>query len=269
MASRTDLMRLLLTNDDGISSPVLGRIAEALASEHEVVVVAPSTDQSGKSHSFTHGPHRLLHYQREKEAGYPAYQVQGTPSDCVKFAITHLFRGKPFDIVVSGINIGENAGVSSVYSGTVAAAREAALWKVPGLAVSLWHTASDHLEHALLWLRALLKQPALLPQPGEYFNINFPPCPVSEIAGTQIAEMSEVMFTDGYFPETDHHGITGFKLEGRKPVEAFLPGTDDFALSQGFIAIVPMRIGNTYDDGLRRLRNQTAPLANLTRAFSP
>ncbi len=247
-------MRLLLTNDDGILSPVLTRVAEGLSRDHEVVVVAPATDQSGKSHSFTHGPHRLLHYQSVTAAGYSAYQVQGTPADCVKFALSHLFLSQPFDLVVSGINLGENAGISSIYSGTVAAAREAALWGTPGIAVSLWHTEENHLAQAIVWLRAFLECPDLLPNAGEYYNINFPPCSVENIRGARLATMSTAMFTDGYVAVTDEHGITGFRLEGHKPTEKFQPGSDDALMQQGYIAIVPMRIAQEAPQALTRLQ---------------
>src|SRR5690606_32174963 len=145
-------MRILLTNDDGVLSPVLHASAEALAREHEVVVAAPALDQSGMSHSFTHGVDRLLTAQRDDSRPYPVYRVDGTPSDCVKFAISHLMRDNPPHVVVSGPNLGENAGISAVYSGTVAAAREAALWNVPGLAVSLSDHGPVHLAYALGWL---------------------------------------------------------------------------------------------------------------------
>lgn len=261
-------MRILLTNDDGILSPVLTRVAEGLLLEHEVVVVAPATDQSGKAHSFTHGPNRLLYYKQEAGTHYSAYQVQGTPSDCVKFAITHLFRDKPFDLVVSGINLGENAGISSIYSGTVAAAREAALWNTPGIAVSLWHTTKVHVDHAVNWLGQFVKAADLLPLPGEFYNINFPPCSVAEIAGARICSMSEVMFTDGYAAVIDAHGITGYRLEGHKPSERFVPGTDDHAMRLGHIAIVPMRIAQSHPQGMARLNAHQGLLDAMTPAYS-
>ncbi len=262
-------MRLLLTNDDGILSPVLYRVAEGLSKDHEIVVVAPSVDQSGKSHSFTHGPHRLLHYREEKDTSFPAFQVQGTPSDCVKFAISHLFRSQPFDMVISGINLGENAGISSIYSGTVAAAREGALWGIPGLALSLWHHTPAHLEHSLAWLCAFLTQPDLLPRPGEFFNINFPACPVSEVAGARFASMSEVMFSDAYVPVVDDHGVTGYRLEGHKPGQRFAVGTDDKALQENHIAIVPMRIAQFYPEAVARLQARQEALDTITRASRP
>ena len=102
---KTGRMRILLTNDDGVLSPVLYRVAEALSGEHDIVVVAPDTDQSGKSHSFTHGPEKLLTYRQDATVPYPLFAVDGTPSDCIKFAITHLFRDRRPELVLSGLDI--------------------------------------------------------------------------------------------------------------------------------------------------------------------
>src|SRR5690606_34233654 len=151
---------------DGVLSPVLQRSAETLAREHEVVVAAPALDQSGMSHAFTHGEGRLLACQREAGTPWPTWRVHGTPGDCVKFAIAHLLKDTPPDLVVSGPNLGENAGISAVYSGTVAAAREAALWNIPGLAVSLADHGPGPLAFALEWLLDLFRKDGLLPAPG-------------------------------------------------------------------------------------------------------
>src|SRR5690606_13627465 len=98
-------MRLLLTNDDGVLSPVLYRAADALATEHEVVVAAPARDQSGKAHAFTHGPEARLSCRLDGTAPWPLYRVEGTPADCVKFAVAHLMRDRLPDVVISGPNL--------------------------------------------------------------------------------------------------------------------------------------------------------------------
>ena len=248
-------MRILLTNDDGIHSPVLYRVADALAKEHDVVVVAPSTDQSGKSHGFTHRPDKLLQYLEEKQKPYPAYQVDGTPCDCIKFAVSFLLREQQPDLVISGINLGENAGVSAVYSGTVAAAREAALWGIPAIAISLMGETDPHVEFALEWMMNLLRKRDSLPVPHTLWNVNFPNCEPSEVTGTEFTSMSTVMFTDHYVEVRTDHGITGYRLLGRKPAPLFVPGTDDYALRHKSIAITPLRIAQTDEQELIRLRS--------------
>ena len=250
-------MRILLTNDDGVLSPVLHRSAAALALEHDVVVAAPAVDQSGKSHSFTHGAGKLLTYSTEgadESTPWPQYRVDGTPSDCVKFAVSHLLKNNPPDLVIAGPNLGENAGVSAVYSGTVAAAREGALWGIPALAVSLSETSDAHLEYALEWLRALLLAPELLPAPGTLWNINFPPCAPGSVAGARFAPMSTVMFRDRYEETATEHKVTGYQLLGHKPAEEFVPGTDDELLARGFITIAPLQITQADPAALKRLK---------------
>lgn len=247
-------MRILLTNDDGVLSPVLHGTAEALAREHEVIVAAPARDQSGMSHSFTHGAGRLLTSRCDTSRPWPVHSVDGTPSDCVKFAIVHLLRDTPPDVVISGPNLGENAGISAIYSGTVAAAREAALWNIPGLAISLTEYGPEHLTYALKWVLDLLRKGDVLPERGTLWNINFPGCAPADVAGARFTSMSTVMFSDHYEEVSTPHPITGYQLRGRKPVEEFRPGSDDDALRHGFIAIAPLRVSQGDDEALAALR---------------
>jgi 5'-nucleotidase len=251
-------MRILLTNDDGVLSPVLHRTAAALAREHEVIVAAPAQDQSGKSHSFTHGEGRLLTYGQDETTPWPFYRVDGTPSDCVKFAVSHLLQAHLPDLVISGPNLGENAGVSAVYSGTVAAAREGALWGLPALAVSLSESTDAHLEYALEWLCALLSasrtDASLLPAAGSLWNINFPGCAPEAARGARFAAMSTVMFRDRYVEAATAHHLPAFQLLGHKPVSQFVAGTDDELLARGFITIAPLQISQADTAALQRLK---------------
>ncbi len=256
-------MRILLTNDDGVLSPVLYRVADALVPEHEVIVAAPATDQSGKSHGFTHGVEKLLSYRLDGTVPYPLFQIEGTPSDCMKFAIAHLLKERLPDLVVSGINLGENAGVSAVYSGTVAAAREAALWGIPALAVSLMGETDAHLEFALEWLQAFLRKPEALPARHTLWNINFPACAPEEVTGAEFTAMSTVMFGDGYEETLSPHGIVGYRLSGRKAQDRFVPGTDDHTLRHHRIAISPLQIAQTHVTELAALKSREGWLQSL------
>ena len=239
-------MKILITNDDGILSPVLTLLADALSAEHEVLVVAPATDQSGMSQAFTHGLEKRLTFKAEAGSPYPKYQIMGTPCDCVKFAVAHLFQDGKIDLVLSGINLGENAGMSAIYSGTVAAAREGAMWGIPAIAISVWNHAPERLAPAVDWIRRLLRKPGLLPgNSGGLWNINFPPCHPDAIEGAEITAMSTVMFKDSYEAVRTEHGITEFRLTGYKPGERFVPGTDDYALARNRISITPLQISQS------------------------
>lgn len=251
-------MKILVTNDDGILSPVLASMGDSLSREHEVTVVAPSTDQSGMSQAFTHGLEKRLSFRQESSSPYPVYQVTGTPCDCVKFAVARICKDNPPDLVISGVNLGENAGMSAVYSGTVAAAREAAMWGIPALAVSVWKNSPEHLEAAVAWLLRLLRRPDMLPKragsgPAPLWNINFPACPPDEVEGAELTSMSTVMFQDNYEAGLDAHGIQRFRLYGHKPTERFRPGTDDHALSRNRIAITPLQVEQSHPEEFRRL----------------
>lgn len=264
-------MRILLTNDDGVLSPVLHRTADALATRHDVTVVAPAEDQSGMAHAFTHGMGRLLTCHLDATTPWPLYRVSGTPADCVKFAVTQLIPGNLPDLVVSGPNLGENAGISAVYSGTVAAAREAALWGIPGLAVSLNETGRDAdgrpvwpLDFALEWLLRLLDTPELLPAGGALWNVNFPSRRPEDTAPARFTRMSTTMFRDRYEPVEQPNGITGYQLLGFKPDELFEAGTDDDALRNGHIAITPLRVLQDDLEALAALESRAGLLAALS-----
>ena len=129
-------MRILLTNDDGVYAPGLAAMEQQLRHLGEVVVVAPSTEQSGVGHSITFLT-PLICKSIHRDGRHWAWAVDGSPADCVKLAIGELYRDQPIDLVVSGINSGLNAGISVLYSGTVAAAIEGAFFGVTSVAVSL------------------------------------------------------------------------------------------------------------------------------------
>ncbi len=249
-------MKILITNDDGVLSPVLTRLADILSDEHEVIVAAPSKDQSGMAQAFTH--YQALSYKTLQTTPYPFYEIFGTPTDCVKFVVSHLCKNEKIDLIVSGINLGENAGISAIYSGTVAAAREGAMWGLPALALSISLTNEDSINYSINWLRRLLHNPELLPNNGGLLNINFPACDSINIKGTEITTMSTVMFSDSYVPSTNEHGLEEFKLKGYKPKHLFQSGSDDYALRKNRISITPLQLSQSdmhEHNRLRELKN--------------
>jgi 5'-nucleotidase len=181
-------MRLLLTNDDGIHAPGL-KTLEAIAAElsDDVVVVAPETDQSGVAHSLSlSDPLRLRHI------GPKHYAVQGTPTDCVIMGVRHIMREHRPDLILSGVNRGQNVAEDVTYSGTIAAALEAALLGIPAIALSqaFWGAEGDK---SLYWDCAKAHGPPLVSRimragiaPGTLVNVNFPPCPADEVRGVAI-----------------------------------------------------------------------------------
>ena len=241
-------MRILITNDDGIDSPVLRQLADKLSPDHEVIISAPANDQSGMAQAFTFN--RPLRCEKLEIKPFEKYKVHGSPCDCIKLAICRLLQGKTPDLIISGINFGENSGICALYSGTVAAAREGALWEIPSIAVSVWKESEARLVHAINWLSDWLKKPGVLDLPkGFFWNINFPPCEPEEISGEEVTEMSSVMFHDNYSTR-DTENEEYFWLEGAKPVDLFKPGTDDWALKHGRIALTPLGVNQGVNSGL-------------------
>ncbi len=135
MSKMEQKLNVLLTNDDGFYADGIRLLYEELIKNFSVTVVAPEHEKSGVGHAFTFN--NPLHYTKSLESDpIKGYIVNGSPADCVKFAISYLLPQKP-DIVISGINNGENSGLSAFYSGTVAAAREGAFWNIPSFAFSV------------------------------------------------------------------------------------------------------------------------------------
>ena len=126
-------MRILLTNDDGIESPSLKFLAERLRKKHEIWIIAPDAEKSGSSHSIT-----IKKWLKYTKIDKMVYKCSGTPVDCIILGILHLIKNK-IDMVISGPNIGANLGTDIIYSGTAAAARQAALMGIPALASSLYN----------------------------------------------------------------------------------------------------------------------------------
>jgi 5'-nucleotidase len=163
-------MRVLLSNDDGVGSPGIEALAAALGSEHEVWVVAPDRERSGCSHAITVAGPVVTREERAR-----VYACSGLPVDCVNMALAHVLPAPP-DVVVSGINLGANLGTDVLYSGTAAAARQAALRGLPAVAVSVAGLPPWRLEPAAAFVAAnIALVPGLCP-PGSlrFLNVNFP-----------------------------------------------------------------------------------------------
>jgi len=177
--------RILVSNDDGIHAPglkLLERVARSLSDD--VWVIAPEAEQSGASHGLSLRRPLALH-----KVGRRRYAIGGTPSDCVLMAVKHIMTDRPPDLVLSGVNRGANLGEDIFYSGTVAAAREAALLGIRAIAFSQVRRGD-----VLPWKTAETFAPGIIrklyeaPWPRSMLmNVNFPPLPPSEVAGIKVA----------------------------------------------------------------------------------
>jgi 5'-nucleotidase len=261
-------MKILLTNDDGILSPWLHELAALLHEKAELQVAVPATQQSGVGHAFTF--YKPLQIEQAQRWDYPCLVVEGTPADCVKYAVCELYDAKGLsrpDVVISGPNDGENAGVAVIYSGTVAGAREGALWSIPALSLSMKRPSSENFALVRAWIEAFLDEGMVERiQGGAYWNVNFPDLSNQELQGVRISRMSTTMFEDEYVetetvvPEpADSDPLTRrVQLTGYKPWKKFKPESDDAWYRQGYITICPLQVDQTHESEYRRLQ-QEAP----------
>jgi 5'-nucleotidase len=182
-------MRILLTNDDGFDQPGLIELEKLLGDDHDVWVVAPLHHCSGTSHALG-----LYSSMELREEGHFKWALDGTPTDCVKVALMEVMKDNPPDLLISGINPGANMANNIFYSGTVAAATEAALWDVPAIAISVQVTSPGRKPFfgtASAVLDLLLKQNiACRIPPGTILNINVPEMEFKEIAGLKWTKMA-------------------------------------------------------------------------------
>ena len=243
-------MRILLTNDDGIHSPGLASL-ERIAAElsEDIWVVAPEFDQSGLAHSLSlNDPLRLREVTARK------FALRGTPSDCVIMAIRHLITDRRPDLVLSGVNAGQNAADDVTYSGTVAGAIEGTMLGVPSVALSQAASYDDS-ERQVPWATAEAHGPGLLRRllsftcpPATLFNVNFPNRPPGAVTGVAVTAQGRLAHRLHIDERRDGRGVPYFWLAYRGEKEIAQPGSDLEALADGAISVTPLRLDMTAHD---------------------
>lgn len=232
-------MKILVTNDDGIYSPGLSSLANCAAEYGEVIVMAPDVEQSSMGQAITSG--KPITYKRSPIhfEGIEAYRVTGTPADCVAMG-THLYED--IDLVLSGINIGSNLGNSAWHSGTLSAARQAVLFGIRGIALSV-SVGEDEPDFEALepFVKAALKE-TIHEHEMELLNINFPRQPEGDIVWTS----QSIRHYDGKVIQQqdpmgrEHYWFTVF------PIEEVEEGTDRWAVKNAKTSITPMILDLTH-----------------------
>ncbi|MCR4282228.1 MAG: 5'/3'-nucleotidase SurE [Bauldia sp.] len=242
-------MRVLLTNDDGIHSPgltALERIAAELSDD--VWVVAPEFDQSGLSHSLSlNDPLRL------REIGERRFAVRGTPSDCIIMAVRRLLGGKP-DLVLSGVNSGQNVADDVTYSGTIAGAIEGTLLGVQSIALSQAY-AFDGGERTVPWETAEAHAPAIIRKliafgfpEGILYNLNFPNVGPDDVKGVIVTAQGKLTHGLHIDERRDGRGLPYFWLTYRREKPLIAPGSDLDALARNAISLTALRLDMTAHD---------------------
>ncbi|AEK61738.1 5'/3'-nucleotidase SurE [Collimonas fungivorans] len=241
-------MKILISNDDGYLAPGIIALADALAPIAEIVVVAPDSNRSGSSNSLTLD--RPLSVQRA-ENGF--YFVNGTPSDCVHIALTGLLNFRP-DLIVSGINQGQNMGDDTLYSGTVAAATEGFLFGIPAIAFSQLHKGWDELETAAKVAREIVERRfGNLPQPY-LLNVNIPNLPYDQLKPIVATRLGKRHESEAVIKDKDPHGRDIYWIGPPGAARDAGEGTDFHATANGHVSITPLQIDLTHAAQLAALR---------------
>jgi 5'-nucleotidase len=245
-------MRILLTNDDGIGSPLLAALAAVLDEVGDVDVIAPASDMTGVSRSLSlGGPIAVDEVQMAD--GRAAFAVTGTPADCVRFGSLGLAGGVP-DVVISGPNLGINLGDDVAYSGTVAAALEAALLDLPAAALSQQASEDGSYDATELCRLAARLVPLLgsgaLP-PSVVINVN---APAGAASGVRVAPLGRRRYEPRLRPAGEAEGNRRhYRLYGNVLRLAGEPGTDIAAVAEGYISLTPLRFDLFAEDALAAL----------------
>ena len=254
-------MRIVLTNDDGIDAAGLLAARQALENVGEVLTIAPDRNRSGVARSITFGA--PLHIEeREMADGGIGYACTGTPVDCVRLVSLGLMGFEP-DIVVSGINHGENLGDDITYSGTVAAAFEGIVIGVPGIAVSLaierpWHHHDEpecHFDPVAAFAARLAKATVKRLPPGRILTVNAPNLPESELKGARVTKLGRRFYTDELIAIEDESGRVGYDIYNNPPGRHEEEGTDFAAVEAGEISVTPVHLKLTDEPGLEELES--------------
>jgi 5'-nucleotidase len=233
-------MKILVSNDDGYLAPGIVALADALRPIAEVVVVAPDSNRSGSSNSLTLD--RPLSVQRAHN-GY--YFLNGTPSDCVHVALTGGLSFKP-DLIVSGINQGQNMGDDTLYSGTVAAATEGFLFGIPAIAFSQVEKGWEHVDTAARVAREIVERRFEMLDKPYLLNVNIPNRPYEELKGLRATRLGKRHESEPVIKTLDPHGREIFWIGPAGRAKDAGEGTDFHAVAEGFVSITPLQIDLTH-----------------------
>jgi 5'-nucleotidase len=245
---------ILVVNDDGITATGIKNLMEVMQGLGNVVVVAPDSPQSGMGHAITIG--KPIRFDKvDLYAGVEMYKCSGTPVDCVKIAVNKIFKGKKPDLCVSGINHGLNNSINVLYSGTMSAAVEGAIEKIPSIGFSLDDFAADaDFSHTKKYIKNICEQVLAngLPE-GTLLNVNFPKG--DNLKGVKICRQANAKWMEEFDERTDPYKRPYYWLTG--VFENFDKGedTDVWALENNYVSIVPVQFDLTAHHAIQALNS--------------
>ncbi|WP_411170176.1 5'/3'-nucleotidase SurE [Clostridium sp. MB05] len=247
-------MKILITNDDGIDARGIIALAKKISKKHEVIVVAPREQKSASSHSISiHSPIKIREEQIDK--GFKSYSLVGTPADCTQAGLSLL--GENIDLVISGVNRGLNCGTDILYSGTVSAAIEGAIYSVPSIAISMevdWSREDEDYTKAVNWVSRIvdIAEKSYL-KDNVVLNINVPDVKEEEIKGFKVCRLGKSTYkTDYILIEENEDKIYMTKGTRNNILE---DDSDLYFLSEGYVTLTPLHFDFTNFKILDEVKN--------------
>lgn len=250
-------MKILITNDDGVNSLGLLALMKTLSKEHELFVIAPDRERSATGHALTlHKPLRVTETEH-KINNTKVWHTTGTPTDCIKLALCTLLTDIKIDLVITGINHGPNLGSDILYSGTVNAAIEGAIYNIPSIAISLTdsHNSSEDFNKPAEFLLEFIRDLQKYNLPSNVvLNINVPLKAIPTLSNVRIAKLGTRAYTDCYERRADPRGRIYYWLSGEPIIDGEHPESDVMITQQGFISVTPILFELTDCDTMSQLK---------------
>jgi len=247
---------ILVTHDDGVSAPGIRALINVMATIGEVIVVAPDKPQSAMGHAITINNTLYLNKISKENDSITEYSCSGTPVDCVKLAVNEILKRKP-DLCVSGVNHGSNSSINVIYSGTMSAAVEAGIEGIPAIGFSLldynWDADFEPVKSFIkkIVLETLEKK---LPE-GVILNVNFPKLKEKEIKGIKICRQAKALWVEKFDKRQTPFGKDYYWLSGEFVNQDKGDDTDEWALENGYISVVPVQFDLTAHHAIQQLNS--------------
>jgi 5'-nucleotidase len=237
---------ILVTNDDGITAPGLRTLIEVMKTIGDVVVVAPDSPQSGMGHAITVNSTLFVEKVMVDEGKQMEYSCSGTPADCVKLAVTQILDRKP-DLCVSGINHGSNSSINVIYSGPMSAAIEAGIEGIPAIGFSLLdYSWNANFEAAKPYVKSIVENVLKEGLPKDVvLNVNIPNLLKQELKGIKICRQARANWEEEFDKRTNPQGRIYYWLTGKFVNLDHGEDTDEWALQNGYVSVVPVQFDLT------------------------
>ncbi|TRX37084.1 5'/3'-nucleotidase SurE [Flavobacterium restrictum] len=245
---------LLVTNDDGITAPGIKALIEVMSEIGTVIVVAPDKPQSAMGHAITINNTLYLNKISKEEDLITQYSCSGTPVDCVKMAVNEILKQKP-DLCVSGVNHGSNSSINVIYSGTMSAAVEAGIEGIPAIGFSLldydWNADFEPIKKYIKKITLEVLENGL-PE-GVVLNVNFPKRKENEIKGIKICRQAKALWVEKFDKRETPQGRDYYWLSGTFVNQDKGEDTDEWALENDYISVVPVQFDLTAHHAMQQL----------------